>query len=100
MGHKNYGQFCDPNLNLNNNMFHHKQWHVFLCKQLVCGEKSNCNLLLRYANSRVMDVCIVIVYIQLTNCNLFERQIVKKNYSDFEHKDDKFWKPLGKDHKL
>ena len=53
------GQFRDPNLNLNNNRFHHKQCHVLFCQQVACGEKSNCNLLLRYANGRVMDLCII-----------------------------------------
>lgn len=51
------GQFRNSTLKLNNNRFLHKQWHVLLCLQL-CGEKSKCNLLLRYTNGRVMDLCI------------------------------------------
>ena len=44
------GQFYDLSINMNNNSFHHKQWHVLT-------QNLNCNLLLRYAKSRVMDLC-------------------------------------------
>ena len=54
-----YGQFCVLNLNINNNRFHRKQYDMCsFINNLLVVKNLNCNILFRYANSKVMDICI------------------------------------------